>query len=196
MTETCALPIKHCLRLLIVLILVLLAGGCSSANLETGAEEANGPRTFYDTLDLDTPQSAVQTFVNFYRREDFYAVFLILSPKTQARWNQMFGTIHHLDRHLYDLPFHHLFKAESAKEVADILADTPIYHAVPLMKEWIMYPWAAEFQFFEHRNTAYYFDFLMFSAKQHSALISIWMVRSSFRKCGHGSMPNTGPSRM
>jgi hypothetical protein len=71
---------------------------------------------------------------------------------------------------MFGLPFHLLFKAESPEDVVGILADTPITQAVPLMREGMMYPGAGEVEFFEHRNTAYYFDFLMLSAKQHSAL--------------------------
>ena len=46
----------------------------------------DAPRTYYDSLDLSTPEAAVQTFVDAFQRRDYAGVFLIFAPQTQLYW--------------------------------------------------------------------------------------------------------------
>jgi hypothetical protein len=53
------------------------------------------PRTYYDTLALDTPATAVDTFTQAFQREDFPTVFWILDRQAQQRWSTNFGLLRH-----------------------------------------------------------------------------------------------------
>ena len=46
------------------------------------------PRTWYESLALDTPEAALETFVDAFQRQDFPTVFLVLAPQAQFRWMQ------------------------------------------------------------------------------------------------------------
>jgi hypothetical protein len=48
------------------------------------ATPADGPRTLYDTLTLDTPAAAAQTFLDAWMQQDFLTAFMVLSPGMQA----------------------------------------------------------------------------------------------------------------
>ncbi len=50
-------------------------------------------RTYYDTLDLSTPEAAVQTFVDAFQREDFPTVYLVFAPETQLLFQQMINRL-------------------------------------------------------------------------------------------------------
>jgi hypothetical protein len=47
-------------------------------------------RTYYDSLDLETPETAVETFVAAFQQHDFVTVYMILSPAAQQTltWNK------------------------------------------------------------------------------------------------------------
>ena len=47
-----------------------------------------GPRTFYESLDLSSPESAIQTFIDAFSRDDFPTVWLILDRSAQFVWLQ------------------------------------------------------------------------------------------------------------
>jgi hypothetical protein len=139
MTKSAVYSAK-CVILLLGLLIVAIS--CSTSESQTPTPETNGPRTFYDTLELDTPESAVQTFVDAYRRGDFLTVYMILSPQTQFQFEQDLMLLQD-----------HLYKIESEEKGREILLDTP-YRDDSI----------------EHFDSAYRFDTFMFSAKQHSAL--------------------------
>jgi hypothetical protein len=52
---------------------------------------ANRPRTYYDSLALDTPEAAVRTFTQAFQQRDFPTVFWVLHPNTQQQWWWDFG---------------------------------------------------------------------------------------------------------
>ena len=72
---------KHTKLVLLVLLLVIL-GACDMTALVKQSNE-DQPRTYYETLDLSTPEAAVMTFSEAFRRDDFLSVYLVLAPKTQ-----------------------------------------------------------------------------------------------------------------
>jgi len=121
---------------------IIFLAGCKANSQE------NKARTFYESLDIYTPESAVETFVDAFEREDFFTVFLILSPSTQ------FLT----ENNIAALNYGELIQVESLEEAKEILADTPQYQ---VRLEW------------EHGGAvaSYLFDSIMLAAKQHSAFL-------------------------
>jgi len=108
------------------------------------------PRTFYESLDLDSPESAVTTFTHAFQREDFATVFWVLAPRAQGAWQQ----------HLNLLAYERVIRINPAVERLDaaheMLEDTPLSSIRKL----------------EHLgDSSYYFDVLMQAAKRHSALL-------------------------
>lgn len=88
-------------RLFVYLILTGLLVGCRY--LEGQGEPA---RTFYESLDLETPESAVETFVEAFQREDWPTVWMIFAPDTQ-HWARLtaastFDWGHLVDREHWD----------------------------------------------------------------------------------------------
>ncbi len=49
-------------------------------------------RTYYESLNLDTPEDAVQTFTSAFAKEDFPTVYMIFAPKTQQGWQTLYAT--------------------------------------------------------------------------------------------------------
>ena len=49
----------------------------------------NDGRTYYDRLDLDTPENAVKTFTEAFAKDDYPTVHLIFSKETQFRWRKV-----------------------------------------------------------------------------------------------------------
>ena len=70
------------LRFVILALMFLLAGCGISSNTSSDA------RTYYDSLVLDTPEDAVESFISAYQRSDFPTVYLILSPRAQRAWQE------------------------------------------------------------------------------------------------------------
>jgi hypothetical protein len=110
---------------------------------ELTPEVAQGPRTYYETLDLATPESAVQAFSEAFQREDFETVYLILAPSTQFV----------LQQHLHLLDFGCLVQIAHWDEIkADLSQVVDEYeHA--------------------REDLRYGFDRLMLAAKRHSAFL-------------------------
>jgi hypothetical protein len=52
---------------------------------------ADDERTYYDSLDLSSPEVTVRTFTEAFRQKDFPTVFWILYPATQLKWSVEFG---------------------------------------------------------------------------------------------------------
>lgn len=102
-------------------------------------------RIVYEGLALHTPETAVETFVEAFQRDDFYAVYLIFSRTTQIS----------IATHINSLNYSRLINATDV-EAREILADTPLFQ---MMDTW------------EHQGTFYLFDTIMLAAKEHSAFM-------------------------
>jgi hypothetical protein len=107
-------------------------------------------RTYYESLDLSTPESAVQSFTSAFQQSDFPTVFLIFAPKTQREFKNK------IDFFQYEYLLNLNPAAEPSLTTRSILADTP----------WLN---MSKMEHFE--ETSYYFDILMMAAKEHSALL-------------------------
>ncbi len=121
---------------------IIFLAGCKANSQE------NNARTYYESLDLHEPESAIDTFIDAFQREDFFTVFLILSPSAQFR----------TENNIAMLNYGELIQVESLDEAKEILADTPQYQ---IRLEW------------EHGGavSSYLFDSIMLAAKQHSAFL-------------------------
>ena len=128
--------------LLILFIFFMSLVGCQDNSQETNA------RTYYDSLALDTPEETVREFVDAFQRDDFFTVFLILSPSTQFR------TEHNIEV----LKYEELIKVNDLENAREILADTPQFRVRP---EWEQGGAVA----------SYLFDSIMLAAKDQSALL-------------------------
>lgn len=73
---------KEHIRLIVIILAVLLV--TPACQLESG--EKNDARTYYESLNLETSEDAVQTFAKAFQREDFMTVYLILDSNTQMRY--------------------------------------------------------------------------------------------------------------
>lgn len=67
-------------------LLVFLLGGCA-------ASKTNDARTYYDSLALETPEAAVESFITAYQRSDFQTVYLIFSPRAQRMWQENYALL-------------------------------------------------------------------------------------------------------
>ena len=73
---------EHMRRIAIILGVLLVTQACQfGAKPESGEE--NDARTYYESLNLQTPEEAVQTFGKAFQREDFMTVFLVLGSEAQ-----------------------------------------------------------------------------------------------------------------
>lgn len=81
--------------LLIPLIIVITA---CDADFPSGLDATVEPRTYFETLDLSTPETAARTFAHAFRENDFMTAYLILHPDAQTRlrqeWSQTFRWRH------------------------------------------------------------------------------------------------------
>ena len=66
--------------------LILICSSCSLIPTQQAVELT--PRTYYESLDLSSPESAIQTFVDAFSRDDFPTVWLILGTQAQFIWVQ------------------------------------------------------------------------------------------------------------
>ena len=60
----------------------IVLAACSMTSI-LGLDQEEQGRTFYDTLDLSTPEIAVTTFADAFARDDFLTVYLVLSTRSQ-----------------------------------------------------------------------------------------------------------------
>jgi hypothetical protein len=68
--------------LLQILCAWIVLSACSVTSI-LGLDQEEQGRTFYDTLDLSTPEIAVTTFTDAFARDDFLTVYLVLSTRSQ-----------------------------------------------------------------------------------------------------------------
>jgi hypothetical protein len=134
---------KH-IRLFLIVFLLLTLSACDIRGLfgQSGKGQA---RTFYETLDLDTPEAAVMTFTKAFQREDFMSVYLILSASPQYRMHQNINL----------WQYSHWFRTDHIEE---------IFEDVTVFSEGIGKG--------EHVDSGWYlFDQIMMAAKKHNALL-------------------------
>ena len=104
------------------------------------------PRTYYETLDLSSPESAIHTFVEAFSRDDFPTVWLVFEPSTQFMWYIRLTTFE------YDA----LIKTDNWDEISMDIST-----------------FAKGLGEGEHSeaDTGYLFDQFMLAARKHSAFI-------------------------
>jgi hypothetical protein len=61
-----------------ILILLVFTSACSK-----NKDDKEQARTYYDTLDLSTPEESVKTFTDAFQKEDFMTVYMILDQSSQ-----------------------------------------------------------------------------------------------------------------
>ncbi len=99
-------------RLVFILILLVFTSACSLQSLFGGSGKDQA-RTYYDTLDLSTPEEAVKTFTEAFQKEDFMTVYMVLDQSTQFRLNQ----------YLRMLDYHSLIQFEDREDLEEIFDD-------------------------------------------------------------------------
>jgi hypothetical protein len=75
----------------LAILLTAMAAGCGDDDDST----LGGARTFYESLDLSTPDAAAETFVNAFARDDFMTVWLVLDPQAQFAFQQYANFLEH-----------------------------------------------------------------------------------------------------
>ena len=127
-------------------IVLLLIVGLSLLIGCAGKEDEPVARTYYESLALDAPETAVKTFVDAFQRDDFETLYLIFHRNTQMRISQNINI----------LSYQALVKADDHVEADKIVSESAQYKT---LDEW------------EHITESYLFDSLMLAAKQHSAFL-------------------------
>jgi hypothetical protein len=69
-------------HILFLVIASFLVAGCSIKKVP-GDDGSVNSRTHYESLDIHTPETAVQTFVQAFQQSDFATAHLVLAPTTQ-----------------------------------------------------------------------------------------------------------------
>jgi hypothetical protein len=128
--------------LLVFLFVSICACDLSSLS---GQSNIDQPRTYYDSLDLSSPEDAVMTFSEAFHRDDFMTVYLVLAPRSQFIIHQRINL----------LDYGYLF---SLKYKEKVLEDVLVFSEGLGQGEHIDMGW-------------YLFDQIMLSAKENSALL-------------------------
>ena len=76
--------VEHLRLIGITLMVLLMTSACQFGELPDPDEEGDA-RTYYESLNLETPEEAVQTFADAFQREDFMTVYLVLDIEAQKR---------------------------------------------------------------------------------------------------------------
>jgi len=76
--------VEHLRLIGITLMVLLMTSACKFGELPDPDEEGDA-RTYYESLNLETPEEAVQTFADAFQREDFMTVYLVLDVEAQKR---------------------------------------------------------------------------------------------------------------
>lgn len=75
-----ALGLLWALSMVLFFGLGFAAGGSSAGR---GEEERPSARTYYESLNLSTPEEAVHEFCAAFRRRDYATLYMVLSPDAQ-----------------------------------------------------------------------------------------------------------------
>lgn len=128
-----------------VFVLLLLSGliGCLPQDQVAGKRVQ---RTYYESLQLQTPETAIQSFIRSFQGCDFASVYMILSPAAQQ----------------------HIQNSQLSLSIANILGDLSTNDLANLEQEFnIRLPLDNPEHF---PDTLHYFDTLMLTAAQNSLL--------------------------
>jgi hypothetical protein len=86
------------IKVLFLLIISITAVSACDAGLFPGSEATREPRTYFETLDLSTPEAAARSFAHAFEKNDFMTSYLVLHPDAQTRlrqeWSQTFRWRH------------------------------------------------------------------------------------------------------
>lgn len=136
------------LRIVFVVALVVSVFGLVRAGVQIFDSDA---RTYYEGLNLESPEAAVQTFVDAFQRRDFMTVYFVLSPKAQTRWLQLIR--------LFDSD--ELIRLDEDDDPRTVLADVPVLGT------------GLDFDVLEHSPSEgfYLFDGLMLEAARQDRLL-------------------------
>jgi hypothetical protein len=136
--------LTHTVFLALISTLIIICSSCSA--LPTRQVDEPEPRTYYESLDLSSPESAIQTFVHAFSRDDFPTVWLILNRDAQFIMHQ----------HINLLQYDNLIQTDNWEEVR---------LDIPLFTQGLGYG--------EHSmgDLSYVFDQFMLAARKHSAFI-------------------------
>jgi hypothetical protein len=74
---------KEHIGLIAIILAVLLATPACQSDGRLKSGEENDARTYYESLNLETSEDAVQTFAKAFQREDFMTVYLALDAEAQ-----------------------------------------------------------------------------------------------------------------
>lgn len=114
------------------------------------AVQLQGPkltaRTYYESLDLATPEGAVREFCTAFQRRDYATVYLVLAPRAQMRLQQHFNL----------LEYSHLIRGELREEV---LGEICVFSEGLDQCDY-------------DGDMTYLFDDLMLAAEKHSAFLA------------------------
>lgn len=109
------------------------------------AQEPDQPRTYYESLDLSSPEAAVQTFVDAFQQEDYFTVYMILDRVAQFSFFQS-------------------IRSADYKRLFDVTYREEIFATVPLFAEGV--------DAMEHSpDGIFIFDDLMLAASDYDALL-------------------------
>ena len=127
-----------------MLCLWIVVTACSASSI-LGLERDEQARTYYETLDLSTPEIAVETFSDAFARDDFLTVYLVLSTRSQFIFMQR----------LRMLQYSFIIQHDSFDQIRD---DVPVF--------------AEGIGAGEHADEGWYvFDQIMLAAKRHDVLL-------------------------
>jgi len=89
---------KGHIRLIVIIPAVMLIISACQIDGSRESTDENGSRTYYESLNLKTPEDAVITFSNAFQREDFMTVYLVLDAEAQRlqrfAWTSTFSWEH------------------------------------------------------------------------------------------------------
>ena len=126
-----------------ILVIAALSTTYNRASLTTAQDGDPTPaRTYYDSLDLESPESAVMTFTDAFQRRDFPTVLMVFSPQTQTRVTQVINLLRYDD----------LIRIEQVESFLDLM---------PGIREGEHSPGRLD----------YVFDFIMLFAIEHEAFL-------------------------
>lgn len=123
----------------------LLVVSALALSLSCSLSQREQPRTYYESLGLETPEAAVETFVDAFQRDDFMTVYLVLAPQAQHHWIQRFKLLRYQELFQCD--------GEECTEIAEDAFPDGVFEG-------------------EHSPDSWYcFDQVMLAAKEHDALL-------------------------
>ena len=126
-------------RLPLLTLFILFFAGCQNEPPPTPT-----PRTYYDSLDLATAESAVQEFVAAFQRDDYETLYLIFSVNAQIAVTQNMNL----------LAYDELMAPSEGLTAREILLNPTSFRFI---EDW------------EHITLSHQFDDSMLEAKKHNA---------------------------